>query len=116
MKSLIAALVLLSLISTTAFARPPSSEKRLAHLTEALELSTEQQQQVEQIFADEKVQRDALAEQYGVDEDFHKQMKAMHQQAAGEIEAVLTDEQREKFESMRKQHQKNRPQKQGQAS
>ena len=115
MKTLIAALVLLSLVSSTAFARPPGPEKRLAHLTEMLELNSEQQQQVEQILADEQVQRDALAQQYGVDEDFHKQMKSLHQQAAGEIEAVLTDEQRDKFESMRKQHQKNRPQ-QGQAS
>ena len=113
MKSLIATLVLLSLVSTTALAKPPSPEKRLAHLTEALELSTEQQQQVEQILADETVQRDALAEKYGVDEDFHTQMKALHQQAAGEIEAVLTDEQRDEFEAMRKQHQKNRPLKQG---
>jgi hypothetical protein len=113
MKSLIAALVLTTLFSTTAFARSPSPEKRLAHMSEELQLTAEQQQQVEAILAEGKVQHDVLAQQYSVDEEFHQQMRSVRQQSASEIEAVLNDEQREKFEAMRKQHQKDRSQHKG---
>lgn len=100
MKQLFALLLCFSLASA-AVARPPSAEQRLAHLTEELQLDAQQQQQVADILAAESTQRDELASKYGLDEAFHQKMRSLHKEASSEINAVLNEQQREEFETMR---------------
>jgi hypothetical protein len=108
MKFLRATIVLLALFSSFTNARPPSPEQHLVRLSEQLNLSSDQQQQIEQILQQEQSQRSDLAAQYGIDENFHKQMRQLHQQSAADIETVLNDEQLQKFQAMRKQREQSR--------
>ena len=108
MKFLRATIVLLALFSSFTNARPPSPEQHLVRLSEQLNLSSDQQQQIEQILQQEQSQRSDLAAQYGIDEKFHKQMRQLHQQSAADIETVLNDEQLQKFQAMRKQREQSR--------
>ena len=84
------------------------AEKRTAKMKEGLGLSDEQAAKIEQINLDFATEMDKI----------HEQMKAlkdkaheMREKTKGEIESVLTDEQKEKFEKKVEEHKKEREQK-----
>jgi len=70
---------------------PPSVEKRVERMTEALSLSDEQAQNVTTIMTNYDEQRKPLMEQ----------LKQLRDAERKEIGAVLTDEQKEKLADMR---------------
>jgi len=77
------------------------AEGQLKHLTEALDLTTDQQAQIKPILAARDQQRQQIfADQSLAEADRHTKMKAMQDATKGKIEAVLTDAQKQKFEAM----------------
>lgn len=77
------------------------AEGQLKHLTEALDLTTDQQAQLKPILAARDQQRQQIfADQSLADADRHTKMKAMQDATRGKIETVLTDTQKQKFEAM----------------
>lgn len=85
-KSVIGLLLALCVLPLTAFAEPDMAniaEKRVAHMTEMLNLNAEQKSKVEAIF---KAQQEKF--------------KAVHEETHASIKAVLTPEQATKFERM----------------
>src|SRR3954462_963090 len=67
------------------------AEHRLEHLTKALKLTTDQQGQVKQILQDEATQMKPL----------HEQMKTIHEQSDGKISALLTGDQKKKYDELK---------------
>jgi Spy/CpxP family protein refolding chaperone len=81
------------------------AEGQLKHLTEALDLTTDQQAQIKPILAARDQQRQQIfADQSLAEADRHTKMKAMQDATKGKIEAVLTDAQKQKFEAMQERH------------
>ena len=77
------------------------AEGQLKHLTEALDLTTDQQAQIKPILAARDQQRQQIfADQSLAEADRHTKMKAIQGATRGKIEAVLTDTQKQKFEAM----------------
>ena len=79
----------------------PNPERQLKHLTRALDLTADQQTQLMPILEaqDQKMtalwQNDSLSPQ-----DRRSQMRQLHQDSKAQIEAVLTDAQKQKYEQM----------------
>jgi Spy/CpxP family protein refolding chaperone len=81
------------------------ADGQLKHLTEALDLTTDQQAQIKPILTARDQQRQQIfADQSLADADRHTRMKAMQEATRGKIEAVLTDAQKQKFEAMQERH------------
>lgn len=99
--------------STHASAKPPGIEERITHLTEKLALNDTQAQLIQSILVQQKVKKDALLARYGIDEDFHKQLRSIHQEGATEIEEQLSEDQAATFRELRKQHRKHAKQSSG---
>jgi Spy/CpxP family protein refolding chaperone len=77
------------------------AEGQLKHLTEALDLTADQQAQLKPILAARDQQRQQIfADQSLAEADRHTKMKAIQESTRGKIEAVLTDAQKQKFEAM----------------
>jgi hypothetical protein len=77
------------------------AEGQLKHLTEALDLTTDQQTQIKPILTARDLQRQQIfADQSLAEADRHTKMKAIQDATRGKIEAVLTDAQKQKFEAM----------------
>jgi Spy/CpxP family protein refolding chaperone len=77
------------------------AEGQLKHLTEALDLTTDQQAQIKPILAARDQQRQQIfADQSLAEADRHTKMKAIQDATHGKIEAVLTDAQKQKFDAM----------------
>lgn len=75
--------------------------KHLEHMTKQLNLSTDQVSQIAAIQEDGRKQMMALREGPAVaGEDRHAKMMEMHEAEEGKIKAVLTDEQKAKFDAM----------------
>ena len=83
------------------------AEGQLKHLTEALDLTTDQQAQIKPILAARDQQRQQIfADQSLAEADRHTKMKAIQDATRGKIDAVLTDAQKQKFDAMQeKMHQ-----------
>jgi Spy/CpxP family protein refolding chaperone len=79
---------------------PPPPEKIVSHMTSKLDLTDEQASQILQILESKKPQTEASREQH----------RELRQQIRGEISAVLTEQQREKFEAMHQQRMAKRKQ------
>ena len=92
---LTAMVVVMLAASPAAFAKGKEHDpqKHLDSLTKKLELTDQQRSQVEQITNDYRSRMESL----------RSQMDALHKEKREKISAVLTPEQREKFEKM-KQH------------
>ena len=86
----------------------PSVEERVQHLTNALNLTTDQQAKVKSILEDQKNQMVSLKQDTSLSkQDRHAKLQATHQDTRQKIQAVLTDDQKAKFEQMqalRKEH------------
>lgn len=77
-------------------------QRQLDHLTKALELTPDQVTQVKAIQLDGHQQMMALRQNTAISQaDRHSQMMALHQAEQSRVEAVLTSEQKTKFETMR---------------
>ena len=74
---------------------------RLGELKEKLGLSDAQVEQLKKIFADEREQMKALREKEGTKEDKMPEMKKIREATQAKIAAILTPEQKAKFEEMR---------------
>lgn len=83
----------------------PSPEQmqahQLEHLQKHLNLTADQIAQIKTIFADSDTQMKALHENTSIaPADKHAQMKSIHESTTAKIRAVLTDEQKPKFDAM----------------
>ena len=83
------------------------AEGQLKHLTEALDLTADQQAQIKPILVARDQQRQQIfSDQSLADADRHAKMKTIQDATRGKIEAALTDAQKQKFEAMQeKMHQ-----------
>jgi periplasmic protein CpxP/Spy len=81
--------------------RQMDPDRQLAHMTRALDLTADQQTQIKPILADRQQKMQALFQDQSLSrEDRHSKMQAIQQDTKGKIEAVLNDQQKQKFESM----------------
>ena len=93
------------------------AEGQLKHLTEALDLTTDQQAQIKPILAARDQQwQQIFADQSLAEADRHTKMKAIQDATRGKIEAVLTDAQKQKFEAMQEKMHEHRGGQQGGAA
>jgi Spy/CpxP family protein refolding chaperone len=93
-------------------------DQRLAHMTKRYKLTADQQSQIKPILQDEQQQMQTLHSDTSMSRD-DKRAKAMsmHQDSTQKIEAVLNDQQKQKFEAdqqkMQQRMQERRSQMQG---
>jgi Spy/CpxP family protein refolding chaperone len=84
-------------------------DKRLAHMTKRYNLTADQQSQIKPILADEQTQMQAMRGDTSTSrEDKRSKMMSMHQASTQKIEAVMTDEQKQKFEADQQKMQERR--------
>jgi Spy/CpxP family protein refolding chaperone len=84
-------------------------EKRLAKMTKRYNLTADQQSQIKPILADEQTQMQAMhADTATSRDDKRSKMMSMHQADQQKIEAVLNDEQKQKFEADQQKMQQRR--------
>ncbi len=84
-------------------------DQRLAHMTKRYKLTADQQSQIKPILADEQTQMQSMrADTTSSREDKRSKMMSMHQASTQKIEAVLTDEQKQKFEADQQKMQERR--------
>jgi protein CpxP len=75
-------------------------DQRLAKRTKRYKLTADQQSQIKPILQDEQQQMQSMrSDTTSSREDKHAKMQRMHQASTEKIEAVLTDEQKQKFEA-----------------
>jgi len=90
MKALIA-LILSAIIAIPVFAMPPGDGSHMMKgLTRNLDLTEEQQAQVQKIFDSKQAKREAI----------RTQMEQLKAETDGEIKTILTPDQQKKFEEM----------------
>jgi Spy/CpxP family protein refolding chaperone len=84
-------------------------DQRLAHMTKRYKLTADQQSQIKPILQDEQQQMQAMrADTSASRDDKRAKMQSMHQASQQKIEAVLTDEQRQKFDADQQKMQQRR--------
>jgi Spy/CpxP family protein refolding chaperone len=84
-------------------------DQRLAHMTKRYKLTADQQSQIKPILQDEQQQMQSMrSDTTASREDKHAKMMSMHQASTQKIEAVLTDEQKQKFEADQQKMQERR--------
>jgi protein CpxP len=70
-------------------------------LQSQLQLSADQAAQMKEIFADQRAKMDALRANTALaPKDMHQQMMAVHQDSETKIHAILTPDQRTKYDAM----------------
>jgi periplasmic protein CpxP/Spy len=90
-------------------------DKRLAQMTKRYNLTADQQSQIKPILADEQTQMQAMrADTSASRDDKRSKMMSMHQASTQKIEAVMTDEQKQKFEADQQKMQQRRAEHGGQ--
>jgi periplasmic protein CpxP/Spy len=76
-------------------------DAQLAHMTKALNLSSDQQGQIKPLLVDRQQKMQALFQDQSLSrEDRHSKMMAIQQDTHAKIEAVLNDQQKQKFDAM----------------
>jgi Spy/CpxP family protein refolding chaperone len=81
---------------------PPDPDKIVEHLTQELQLTSSQQDQIKQILQTEFAQMKTIHEDTTLtDDQKHQQMTALYQDSKKQIEGVLTPDQVTKFDQMR---------------
>ena len=81
-------------------------DAQLQHLTRALDLSADQQNQIKPILEDRQQKMQALFQDQSLSrEDRHSKVQAIRSDSTAKIEAVLNDQQRQKFEAMQQRMQ-----------
>jgi Spy/CpxP family protein refolding chaperone len=84
-------------------------DKRLAHMTKRYNLTSDQQSQIKPILQDEQQQMQSMRGDTSTSrQDKWAKMKSMHDATNQKIEAVLTDEQKQKFEADQQKMQERR--------
>lgn len=88
-------------------------DRELERLTQQLGLSSDQQAQIRPILVDRQQKMQALMQNQSLSEqDRHQQMRGIAEASRAGIKAVLTDEQKQKFDAMR-EHGRGGPEGQG---
>ncbi|MGC2636063.1 MAG: hypothetical protein WA294_02720 [Acidobacteriaceae bacterium] len=76
-------------------------DHQLQHMTKQLDLSADQQTQIRPILVDRQQKMQALWQNQSLSrEDRHTQMESIREDSKSKIEAVLNDQQKQKFEAM----------------
>ncbi len=76
-------------------------DTELAHMTKQLDLTSDQQSQIRPILVDRQLKMQALWQNQSLSqEDRRSQMMSIRQDSNAKIEAVLNDQQKQKFEAM----------------
>lgn len=89
-------------------------ERQLEHLTRALNLTSDQVTQVKAIMTTSHQQMEALrSDTTTAQADKHARMMTIHQTAETSIRAILTDDQKTKFDAMQAQMREHRQEQQG---
>ena len=84
----------------------PSAEAQLKHLTEALNLTDEQQSKVKTILEDTHKQAEAVMDDKSLSQDDrHAKLMGLHNAAHAKMRDILTDEQKKKFDDMQQKMQ-----------
>jgi Spy/CpxP family protein refolding chaperone len=84
-------------------------DQRLAHMTKRYKLTADQQSQIKPILQDEQQQMQSMrSDTTSSREDKRAKMQSMHQASTQKIEAVLTDEQRQKYDADQQKMQERR--------
>ncbi len=90
-------------------AHPPADPAQQAQrLGKTLDLTPEQLGKIEPILRDRQQQLEALRKDDSAGQDRHDRMRDIMQSHNTQLEAVLTDSQRQKYEQMRQQMQQHR--------
>ncbi len=85
-------------------------DQQLAHLTSALNLTTDQQSQIKPLLVDRQQKMQALMQNESLSqEDRRAQMRTISQGTNNSIKAILTDEQKQKFDTMQQNMRRNGP-------
>jgi hypothetical protein len=85
--------------------------KRLAHMTKRYNLTSDQQNQILPILQNEQQQSQALRGDTTLSrQDKHAKMMSLHQDTTQKIEAVMNDDQKQKFEADQQRMQQMRAQ------
>jgi Spy/CpxP family protein refolding chaperone len=81
--------------------QPPTTEQRLQHMTQQLNLSSEQQQQIKPILESQSQQMQALRQDTSLSQqDRMTKMQSIRQSSSSQIKAVLNPDQQAKFDQM----------------
>lgn len=76
-------------------------DRQLEHLTRALSLTTDQQAQIKPLLVDRDQKMQALFQNQSISQqDRHTQMRSISDGTNNSIKAVLTDQQKQKFDEM----------------
>jgi Spy/CpxP family protein refolding chaperone len=82
------------------------ADQRLAHMTKRYKLTADQQSQIKPILQDEQQQMESMRSDTSTSrQDKMAKMQSMHEADTQKIEAVLTDEQKQKYEADQKKMQ-----------
>jgi Spy/CpxP family protein refolding chaperone len=80
-------------------------DRQLAHMTSRLDLTADQQSQIKPILVARQQKMQALFQDQSVSQqDRRSQMRSIRQNTQAQIEAVLNDQQKQKFEAMHERH------------
>ncbi|MFZ0477999.1 MAG: hypothetical protein WAL71_02530 [Terriglobales bacterium] len=86
----------------------PSVDEQLDHLSQKLNLTDAQKPQIKAILQDQHDQmKRVMDSSSGPSEENRSKMRDIHEAAASKIRAVLTEEQKAKFDKMQDQHRKH---------
>jgi protein CpxP len=85
-------------------------EQQLAHLTTALNLTTDQQSQIKPLLVERQQKMQALMQNQSLSQDDRRaQSRTISQGTNNSIKAVLTDDQKQKFDAMQENMRRNGP-------
>lgn len=88
---------------------PGNPDRQLRHLTRELGLTSDQQTQVRQVLEQRDAQMAQLHQNTAVTgAQKHEQMKSIWMDSDNKVRAVLTDQQKQKFDAMRAQQMEHR--------
>lgn len=85
-------------------------DRQLAHLTQALSLTTDQQTQIKPLLVERQQKMQALMQDQSVSqEDRRAQMRSISEGTNNSIKALLTEDQKQKFAAMQERMRRNGP-------
>jgi periplasmic protein CpxP/Spy len=84
-------------------------DEQLKHMTKELDLSSDQQSQIRPVLQDRQQKMEAIRQDQSLSrEDRRSKMMAIRQDSEGKITALLTDQQKQKYQAMQEQMQERR--------
>jgi hypothetical protein len=86
-------------------------DRQLEHMTRALDLTADQQSQLKPLLVDRQQKMQALFQDQSISQDDrHAKARSIMTDSNGKIEAVLNDQQKQKFEAMQQRMRHGGPQ------